>query len=338
VTEVAVLNAGGWGTALACVLAGRGRAVTLWARRPELAVELTRLRENPAYLPGVALPAGVTPTADLAAAIESAPVIVVAAPMRGLRVLARQLAPLLDPRVHLLVGTKGLELDTWLRPSEVLAAELGESVQNRLAVLAGPNHAEEVARGLPTAAVLACPVDAVARALQETVTTSHFRLYTASDVVGLELCAAAKNVIAIAAGVADGLGGGDNGKAALITRSLAELGRLVAAHGGDPATVTGLAGIGDLIATCTSPHSRNRWTGEQLGRGRPLSDILGSTPMVVEGVPATRGVIALARAASVDLPICEAVQRVLYEGQPPRDAILDLLTRPLTTESSPRPL
>ena len=331
--ELAVLNAGGWGTALACVLAERGYAVALWARRPAFAAELVRARENTAYLPGVRFPDSVVPTADLAAAVVGVRVVVVAAPMRGLRALARQLAAFLGPESLVLVGTKGLELETWRRPSEVLAAELGERLYARLAVLSGPNHAEEVARGLPTAAVLACPVETAALALQETVATPRFRLYTSADVAGVELCAAAKNVIALAAGVADGLGCGDNGKAALVTRSLAELGRLVAAYGGQASTVAGLAGVGDLIATCTSSHSRNRWTGEQLGRGRPLAEILASTPMVVEGVPATRGVVALARAAGVELPICEAVHRVLYENQPPRDAIMDLLTRTLTTES-----
>jgi glycerol-3-phosphate dehydrogenase (NAD(P)+) len=220
-----------------------------------------------------------------------------------------------------------------LRPTELLAAELDARFAGRLAALSGPNHAEEVARGLPTAAVIACPNAAAARALQEIVATPEFRLYTSADVVGVELCAAAKNVIALAAGVADGLGCGDNGKAALITRSLAELGRLVAAYGGEAATVAGLAGVGDLIATCTSQHSRNRWAGEQLGRGRALDEILASTPMVVEGVPATRGVVALARARGVELPICEAVHRVLYEDQAPRAAIVDLLTRALTAES-----
>jgi glycerol-3-phosphate dehydrogenase (NAD(P)+) len=333
VTDVAVLNAGGWGTALACLLARRGHDVTLWARRPEQAAALDRERENATYLPGVPIPGTVTPTADLAAAVAARAAVLVAAPVRGLRELGRRLAPLLAPDALVLVGAKGLAPDTWLRPTELLAAELDARFAGRLAALSGPNHAEEVARGLPTAAVIACPNAAAARALQEIVATPEFRLYTSADVVGVELCAAAKNVIALAAGVADGLGCGDNGKAALITRSLAELGRLVAAYGGEAATVAGLAGVGDLIATCTSQHSRNRWAGEQLGRGRALDEILASTPMVVEGVPATRGVVALARARGVELPICEAVHRVLYEDQAPRAAIVDLLTRALTAES-----
>ncbi len=330
--EVAVLNAGGWGTALACLLATRGHAVRLWARRPAAAEALRQQRENATYLPGVALPPGVEPMADLAAALDGCALVVVAAPMRGLRDLARRAAPLLRPDALIVSGTKGVELDTWLRPTQVLAAELGPWFTGHLAALSGPNHAEEVARGLPTAAVLGCPDPAAARAVQDTLNTPSFRVYTTADVTGVELCAAAKNTIALAAGIADGLGCGDNGKAALITRSVAELGRLVAAYGGDARTVAGLAGIGDLIATCTSRHSRNRWAGEQLGRGQPLEAVLASTPMVVEGVPATRGVVALARAAGVEMPICEAVYRVLYEGQPPARAIADLMTRAPTAE------
>jgi glycerol-3-phosphate dehydrogenase (NAD(P)+) len=333
VADVAVLNAGGWGTALACVLARRGGRVALWARRREQAAALSRARENTAYLPGVELPPGVDPTADLAAAVAGCRIVVVAAPMRGLRDVGGRLAPLLSDDTLVLVGTKGLEPETWLRPTQVLAAELGGDDRVRLAALSGPNHAEEVARALPTAAVVACADEPAARLLQDAMATAEFRLYASADVVGVELCAAAKNVIAIAAGVADGLGCGDNGKAALITRSLAELGRLVAAYGGQPDTVAGLAGVGDLIGTCTSQHSRNRWAGEQLGLGRALADVLASTPMVIEGVPATRGVVALARAVGVELPICEAVHRVLYDRLAPRAAIADLLTRALTTET-----
>ena len=331
--RIAVLNAGGWGTALATLLARHGHDVALWARRPALAAAIEERRQNEPYLPGVTLPPRVMATADLAAAVAASEACIVAVPTRGLRPLGERLAPLLPRDARILIGTKGLELETWLRPSEVLGDALGAHFEGHLAVLAGPNHAEEVARGLPTAAALACVDVEAAQALQALVGTPTLRLYTSADVVGVELCAAAKNIIALAAGVAVGLGHGDNGKAALITRSLAELGRLVAAYGGQAATVAGLAGVGDLVATCTSQHSRNRWAGEQLGRGRSLASILGSTPMVVEGVPATRGVVALSRAAGVEMPICEAVHRVLYEGQPPAAAIGDLLGRAPTAES-----
>jgi glycerol-3-phosphate dehydrogenase (NAD(P)+) len=326
-TRVAVLNAGGWGTALACVLAASGHSVRLWARRPELAHELRDSRENSVYLRGVQLPARVEPTAELEAALDGATAVVLATTSTGLRDLVRSAAPLIRGDPLMLVGTKGLERETWLRPSEVLVAELGPRAARRIGVLSGPTHAEEVARGRPTAAVLAsAPLD-TAYALRTLLGTPAFRLYTSSDVVGVELCAAAKNCVAIAAGIGDGLGYGDNAKAALITRSLAEIGRLVAAYEGDPRTVAGLAGIGDLVATCASRLSRNRWAGEELGRGRPLRQVLSSTAMVVEGIPATRGIVALGRAAGVELPICEAVRRVLYDDQDPAAAIAELLAR-----------
>lgn len=331
--RIAVLNAGGWGTALACLLAHNGHAVALWARRPEQARRLAERRENATYLPGVQLPERVAPTADLAAAVDGCRVVVVAAITRGLAPLAAALEPLLPPDATVLVATKGLEEETWRRPTEILAAGLGPRFRGTLAVLGGPTHAEEVARGLPTAAVIAAHDPAAAARLQQLLGAPHFRLYTSPDVVGVELCAATKNVIALAAGIGDGLGSGDNGKAALLTRSLAELSRLVQAYSGQAATVAGLAGVGDLIGTCTSRHSRNRWAGEQLGRGRPLAEVLAATPMVVEGVPATRGVVALARARGVELPICEAVYRVLYEGQPPTAALRDLLARPPRPEA-----
>ncbi|MBX5491105.1 MAG: NAD(P)-dependent glycerol-3-phosphate dehydrogenase [Chloroflexi bacterium] len=331
--RIAVLNAGGWGTALACVLARNGHAVTLWARRAEQARLLAERRENTTYLPGVRLLEAITPTADLAAALDGCHVVVVAAITRGLAPLAASLAPLLAPDAIVLVATKGLEEETWRRPTEVLAAALDTRFTGALAVLSGPTHAEEVARGLPTAAVIASHEPAAAALLQALLGAPPFRLYTSTDVVGVELCAATKNVIALAAGIGDGLGSGDNGKAALLTRSVAELGRLVQAYGGQTATVAGLAGIGDLIGTCTSRHSRNRWAGEQLGRGRPLAEVLAATPMVIEGVPAARGVVALARARGVELPICEAVYRVLHEGQSPAAALRDLLARPPRPEA-----
>jgi glycerol-3-phosphate dehydrogenase (NAD(P)+) len=331
--RVAVLNAGGWGTALACVLAARDHEVTLWARRPELAVELAVRRENSAYLPGIRLPASLTPTADLAAALVDCRIVLVVSPSSGLQALGARAAGLVEPDALMLIGTKGLVHDTWQRPSELLTAALGPTFRGHVAVLSGPTHAEEVARGLPTAAVVACADAAAAVALQEAVATPAFRLYTSADVAGVELCGAAKNVIALAAGIGDGQGAGDNGKAALLTRSLAELGRFVMAYGGQPATVSGLAGVGDLIATCTSRHSRNRWAGEELGRGRPLDAVLRSTPMVVEGVPAARGIALLARRAGVELPICEAVNRVLHDGMPVADAIATLLGRALTAET-----
>ena len=324
---IAVLNAGGWGTALAALLARTGRPIVLWARRPEAVEQLLADRENRAYLPGVALPPDLEITADLARALDGRRLVVVAAISRFVRDLARQVAPLLEPDALVIHGAKGFEADTLLRCSEVLESELGPSFRDRVAVLSGPTHAEEVARGVPSAAVVACPDLDVAAVFQRLLGGPTLRLYTNRDRTGVEVCGSLKNVVALAAGASDGLGYGDNAKAALITRSLAELSRLVAALGGQPQTVTGLAGLGDLVATCTSLHSRNRWAGEELGRGRPLDQIVASTRMVVEGIPATRAAVALARRTGVELPIAEQVHAVLFEGRHPLEALAALMGR-----------
>ena len=332
VRTVAVVNAGGWGTALAVKLANQGYEVRLWARRKEQAARIAAERENREYLPYVSVPPTVQVTDDLAAAVEDADAVVVAAIASFMRELAKRLRPCIGPDALVVHGAKGLEPGTWKRLSTVLDEQLGSEIGARLAVLAGPNHAEEVARQLPTAAVIACGDPASAAHLQAMLGTPWFRVYTNSDVVGVELCSAAKNVIAIAAGIGDGLGYGDNSKAALITRALAEIGRLVEHEGGSPATVAGLAGVGDLVATCTSRHSRNRWAGEQIGRGRTAKDVVRSTPMVIEGIPSAEAVVCLARRAGVEMPICEGVHRILFEGQRPDDALRELLARGSTSE------
>src|SRR5207249_4595660 len=242
--------------------------VRLWARRREQAARISADRENRAYLPYVSIAPSVQVTSDLSAAVDGADVVVVAVITGYLREIGHMLAEVMDPRALLVHGTKGLEPETWKRPSAVLGESLGGNASERISVLAGPNHAEEVARQLPTAAVLACQDEEAACRLQNVLSTPWFRVYTNTDVTGVELCSAAKNVIAIAAGIGDGLGYGDNSKAALITRGLAEIWRLIERYGASFATVAGLAGVGDLVATCTSRHSRNRWAGEQIGRGR----------------------------------------------------------------------
>jgi glycerol-3-phosphate dehydrogenase (NAD(P)+) len=315
------------------MLARQGRDVRLWARRPEAAARMTAERENRDYLRGVSIPPTVQVTADLYRAVEGAETIVIAAIASFVRELAADVAPLVARDSLILHGTKGLEPVTWRRISVVLADTLGPLVSGRIAVLSGPNHAEEVARGLPTASVLACADDGVALRLQRLLGNPHFRVYTNRDVAGVELCSAAKNVIALACGIGDGLGYGDNSKAALITRALAELWRLVERHGGSFATVAGLAGVGDVIATCTSRHSRNRWAGERIGRGNDLGAVVASTPMVIEGIPATRGIVSLAREAGVDMPICEGVHRILFEGQRPEDTLRELMGREWTAEA-----
>jgi glycerol-3-phosphate dehydrogenase (NAD(P)+) len=332
VAEVAVLNAGGWGTALAVMLAGAGHSVRLWARRAEQAAALAANRVNQAYLPGVVLPDGVRPTWDLGAAVAGCEAVVVVPISAGMRELARRLSPLLPDDALVVHGTKGLERDSLLRLSEVIESELRPSHRGRVAALSGPTHAEEVGRGIPTAAVVASPDEQSAQALQAILSGSSFRVYTNPDVVGVELCGALKNVVALATGVGDGLGGGDNARAALITRSLAEIGRLVVAAGGRAETVAGLAGVGDLVATCTSRHSRNRRAGEQIGRGVPLEQVLAGSTQVVEGVPATSAALALARRYGVTMPIAEQAHAVLFAGRDPRDALSELMARDPTAE------
>ncbi|MCC6174786.1 MAG: NAD(P)-dependent glycerol-3-phosphate dehydrogenase [Chloroflexi bacterium] len=329
---VGVLNAGGWGTGLAVLLARNGHQVRLWARRPEQAAALARDGVNVAYLPGVPLPPSVQPTADLAVAVADAEAVVLVPISAGMRTLAHQLAGQIDPSVLVVHGTKGLERDTLLRMSQVIESELGPAWYGRVAALAGPTHAEEVGRGVPTAAVVACPDLGVAERLQALLNGPTFRVYTNRDLVGVELCGAVKNVVAITAGIGDGVGGGDNSKAALITRSLAEIGRLVRAEGGQTETVAGLAGIGDLVATCTSRHSRNRRAGELIGQGYPLDRVLAETPQVVEGVPATAAVLALAARDHVEMPIAEQLHAILFDGRDPLQALAELMARDPTGE------
>ena len=332
VTVVAVLNAGGWGTALAALLGRSGHVVRLWARREEQAAAMRADRQNRAYLPDVPLPPSVEPTSDLLAAVRYAEVAVLVPISAGVRDLARRLAAVIPPDALVVHGTKGLDRETLQRFSVVIAEELGPPHRGRVAVLSGPTHAEEVGRGIPTAAVVACADAEVAEALQAVLNGTTFRVYTNSDVVGVELCGALKNVVAIAAGIGDGLGSGDNAKAALMTRSLAEIGRLVLAAGGQPETVAGLAGIGDLMATCTSRHSRNRRAGELIGRGRTLDQVLAESPQVVEGVPATRAALTLATRHGVTMPIAEQLHRVLFEDRNPREALAELMGRDPTGE------
>ena len=330
--HVAVVNAGGWGTALAVLLGTAGRRVRLWCRRAALADEIARCRENAAYLPGVAIPECVLATASLEDTVAGADAIVMVPISRAVREIARAAAPFVASGTPVLHASKGLELSTLKRISQVIGEELSS---DRVAALSGPTHAEEVGRGLPTAAVVACADASVAAGLQDLLHSPTFRVYTSSDLVGVELCAALKNVIALATGASDGLGYGDNARAALITRSLVEIGRLVAAAGGDARSVAGLAGMGDVVVTCTSRHSRNRWAGEQIGRGRSVADILASTPKVIEGIPATCAAVELGARLGVDLPVCEQVDQVINHGAPVRDAVSRLMGREATVELGP---
>ncbi|MFN0073662.1 MAG: NAD(P)H-dependent glycerol-3-phosphate dehydrogenase [Chloroflexota bacterium] len=328
--QLAVLNAGGWGTALAVSLSASGHSVRLWARRNELALELAALRENRAYLAGVTIPESVSITSDLAAAVDGAHLVLAVPISRFLPRFAELLAQVIRPGTPVIHGTKGLDPETLMRPSEILSRALQNACP--VGMLSGPTHAEEVGRGIPTAAVVAFNDASSAAFSQSILNSERFRVYTNGDLVGVELCAALKNVYAIAAGVSDGLGYGDNAKSALLTRCIAELYRLVSAMGGQPGTVAGLAGMGDLVATCTSRHSRNRGAGERLGRGENLDVILGSSGQAIEGVFAARSVRTLVDRFGVEMPIAMQVHAVLYLGRSPRDAITELMARTATQE------
>ena len=330
-TRAAVLGAGSWGTTFAKVLADAGTEVVLWARRPELAAAVRETRENSDYLPGVRLPEGLTATSDPVEAVDGADVVVLALPSQSLRENLAGVAPSL-PRGAVLVSLmKGVELGTSKRMSEVIT-EVADVPVGRVAVVSGPNLAGEIAAGQPAATVVACTDLEVAQRLQSVCTTSYFRPYTHSDVVGCELGGAVKNVIALATGMAEGKGFGDNTKASLITRGLAETARLGAALGADPMTFAGLAGLGDLVATCSSPLSRNRTFGEQLGRGATLEQLLARKQQTAEGVKSCRSILDLARKHDVSMPITEQVVAVVHEGSTPADMLHAFMTRETKSE------
>jgi glycerol-3-phosphate dehydrogenase (NAD(P)+) len=323
---VAVIGAGSWGTTVAALVAGNA-PTTLWARHADLAAQIDEHHENPAYLPGVELPSTLRATSDLADACTGAEVVVVGVPSHGFRAVLEAARPCIDPDVPVISLSKGVEQETLRRMTEVIADVLDGHDASRIGVLTGPNLAKEVADGQPTASVVATTDPVVAEQLQQLFLGPTFRVYTNPDVVGCEIAGALKNVLAIGAGIADGLGYGDNTKAALMTRGLAELARLGIALGGDPLTFAGLAGMGDLIATCSSPHSRNRHVGVQLGQGRVLDEIVADMNMVAEGVKSTGAVIELARRHEVDMPLASFVGRVLYEGARPADLVGELMLR-----------
>lgn len=328
--RVAILGAGSWGSALAVHLARVGHEVTLWARDASLAEALGRERVNRVYLPAIELPAGITPTAALDRAVDGADTVVAAVPSHGCRAVIRAAVPHLRPRARLVSATKGLESGSLLRMSEVIAAEAGAS--HPVVVLSGPSFAIEVAKQQPTA-VLAASTDAEATdAVQADFRGPFFRLYGSSDVVGVELCGALKNVIAIAAGVVEGLGLGHNAQAALITRGLAEIARLTRAAGGRAETPAGLSGLGDLVLTCTGSLSRNRHVGIELARGRSLAEVLAGMKMVAEGINTTSAALAFGERHQVELPIATQMAAVLDGRSEVRAAVDALMLRPQRTE------
>ncbi|MGY1838362.1 MULTISPECIES: NAD(P)H-dependent glycerol-3-phosphate dehydrogenase [unclassified Modestobacter] len=325
-TRAAVLGAGSWGTTFAKVLADAGSAVTLHARRPELAAAIDGTRENAEYLPGVRLPDAVRATSDAAEALADADVVVLAVPSQTLRRNLTGWVPLLPPDATLLSLMKGVELGTTKRMSEVICEVTGAGA-DRVAALSGPNLAREIAEEQPAATVIGCTDTGRAEALQVACHTRYFRPYTNPDLVGCELGGAVKNVIALACGIAEGLGYGDNTRASLITRGLAETTRLGLALGADAATFAGLAGLGDLVATCSSPLSRNRTFGEHLGQGMSVSEVEQITRQTAEGVKSCRSVLDLARAHGVDVPITEAVVRVCHEGEAAGRMVREMMSR-----------
>ncbi len=331
---IAVLGAGSWGTALAILLAGNGHDVRLWGRD---AVQIERLRTertNPVYLPGVKIPPGIEPTTSIAHALEAREIVLMATPSRSLRAMCAQLtlAGALAPGAVLVSCTKGLEHGSGLRMSEILAQHF---LFNPVAVLSGPSHAEEVARRSPTAVVIGAAKEGVAERLQRVFSNSNFRTYTSDDLAGIELGGALKNIFAIAAGICDGLGLGDNTKAALVTRSLAELIRLGVRLGGHRETFQGLSGIGDLMVTCFSRHSRNRSFGERLGHGESPAQITESMPMVAEGVPTTLSAWECARKYGLDTPVTAQMHAIIYEGKSATKALFELMTRDPKREREP---
>ncbi|MFL6542211.1 MAG: NAD(P)H-dependent glycerol-3-phosphate dehydrogenase [Chthoniobacterales bacterium] len=321
--RTAIIGAGSWGTALAILWAKQGNQVTLWGHNPERIGQLESDRHNLAALPGAELPSSVCLTSDLHAA-NGADLVVFVTPSTALRSVSIALRSLLARDAVLLSCTKGIEHGTGMRMTEILQETLPD---HTVAVLSGPNLAIEVARGLPSATVLGCRESACAQELQQHLGSPHFRIYSSDETTGIELGGALKNIFAITAGASDGLGFGDNSKAALVTRCLAEMFRLGVAMGGKPETFYGLSGAGDLIATCFSQHSRNRRVGEQLGRGRSLEDITIAMNTVAEGIPTTKSAYECARRLGVETPIIDQAYAILYEGRKPKDALQDLLSR-----------
>ena len=336
--RAAVIGTTSWGTTLAVHLARAGVETRLWARTEAEAARLRDEGENRDRLPGVAFPEALSQTADLPAAAAGVDVIVVAVPSISFRENVRRLKALeRNSRTIVLGATKGLERGTGRRMSEVVREELSADAAQRYAVLSGPNLAREVAQGMLSSTVVASSDAAAASEVQKLFNSSKFRVYTNTDVIGVELGGALKNILALGAGMADGMGYGDNGKAAFISRGLAEVTRLGMAAGANALTFAGLAGIGDTIATCYSTLSRNRFVGQEIAQGRELGEVLRSLAQVAEGVDTTSAALVLARELGVDMPITEQTRRVLHEGLDPREALGELMARAPTAEHPPRP-
>ncbi len=330
--KVAVIGTTGWGTTLAIILSRKGLAVSLWARTEQEAEKLNREKANTVRLPGFSFPEELRATASLDEALDKAGLVIFAVPSQDMRRNVRLTKPHFDRSMLILSVAKGLEVESVKRMSEVIAEEISPSFHHNICVLSGPNLSGEIARGLPAVTVVAACEAAVAAKVQKITATPLFRVYTNTDVVGVELGGALKNIIALAAGMVDGLEYGDNTKAGLITRGLAEITRLGVAAGANPLTFAGLAGLGDLVATCSSPLSRNRFVGQELAKGRPLKEIISSMTGIAEGVTTTIAALKLANELNVEMPIAEQVFRVLFKGLDVRQAVSELMVRELKHE------
>ncbi len=330
--NVAVLGAGAWGTALAKLLADKQHPTRIWSHRPELVTQINEGRVNARYLPSAELPPNLVASADLEETLRGADLVVTVVPSHALRGVMREARPFMPSSALICSATKGIENESLALMSEVLLQELGHATQPRLTYLSGPSFAKEVAQRQPTVVVVAGTSESETEAVQRAFATDRFRVYSSSDVIGVEIGGALKNVIAIAAGAGDGLGFGHNSRAALITRGLSEIGKLAARRGANPLTVAGLSGMGDLVLTCTGELSRNRTVGYEMGKGRSLEDVLATLGHVAEGVKTAKSAYDLGIKLDVDMPITQEVYHVLYEQKSPRQAVADLMTRALSRE------
>ncbi|MEC0280181.1 NAD(P)H-dependent glycerol-3-phosphate dehydrogenase [Bacillus halotolerans] len=330
--RVTMLGAGSWGTALALVLADNNHDVRMWGHRAELIQQINDLHENKDYLPDVMLPESIQATTEIGEAVSNADFIIVAVPTKAIREVLRQAVPFMTKKAVFVHVSKGIEPDSLLRISEIMEFELPSDVRKDIVVLSGPSHAEEVGLRHPTTVTSSSKSMQAAEEVQDLFINHNFRVYTNPDVIGVEIGGALKNIIALAAGITDGLGYGDNAKAALITRGLAEIARLGTKMGGNPLTFSGLTGVGDLIVTCTSVHSRNWRAGNLLGKGYKLEDVLEEMGMVVEGVRTTKAAYQLSEKYQVQMPITEALHQVLFNGQKVETAVESLMARGKTHE------
>ncbi|NLU10597.1 MAG: NAD(P)H-dependent glycerol-3-phosphate dehydrogenase [Tepidanaerobacter acetatoxydans] len=325
--KVAVIGAGSWGTALANIAAENANCTYLWVRRKKLADEMIETHENRLYLPGVKISTEIKISTNLNEVASKADIVIMAVPSHAVRVMVKQLRYHLKNDAVVVSASKGIELDSFKRMSQVLAEELYDGDNKNIVALSGPSHAEEVIRNLPTAIVAASSNQHAAEILQDALMNTNFRVYTNTDIIGVELGGALKNVIAICSGISDGLGFGDNSRAALMTRGIAEITRLGIALGAQPETFSGLSGIGDLIVTCSSQFSRNRKAGMKIGQGKTVKEIIESTNMVIEGFNTTKATFLLAKKYGIEMPITEQAYLVLFEGKDPATAVNSLMNR-----------